>query len=290
MSDYRYPTKGGRDNVTIRIPNQSRIEDDDVAIGVFWEPVILWLADKFPTWKFQGINIRSAGTTADETYMPWTWKVFCDGEELGTIHRDYYGCNACYAISNERISHQRERGNAHKTVKEEQAKKLVMRHFKPKTLHELLHEVDRQISGDLHTAAHNTWYEWRKGYEAMMMFMAEHCMEDFDALTKKAVDLGFTGDTTKTHDAWESACIKKGIEKCREQKNGAVVLIHGNTYAVLNDSGQISTYENATLPDSIKRKVGLLKLLEYGDFLIDVGYRKGETQFYISMEDDNATS
>ena len=51
---------------------------------------------------------------------------------------------------------------------------------------------------------------------------------------------------------------------CKNEKTGAVVLIHGDTYAVETDGGQFSTYENATLPDLLKVRVGMLKLIENG--------------------------
>jgi uncharacterized Rossmann fold enzyme len=89
-------------------------------------------------------------------------------------------------------------------------------------------------------------------------------------------------------DAYNENKITERIYKCNSQGTGAVVLIHGNDYAVLarNASGDdtVSVYSTDTLPAHIKVAVGMLKLLEPNKFIADVGVKLSDTSFFVSKE------
>jgi len=282
MSETKQVLMNGRDNVVIEFHTASAVTEESISVGQFWEPVILWLADKFPTWKFSGSHLRGAGAVGTEQFVPWRWNITAKGEWLGKLTRDYYGNKPCYAIENERIANKCERGYSKKTVKSENARKLVLKNFRPKDLKELVNEAHSLIEGQLLRAGHESLSDWRRPYIEMMEFLSEYMMNKFDELSKEAIRMGMPPTKLpRIQDAWETMRIKQGVTECHNQKDGAVVLIHGNTYAVQSDKGQFFTCESATLPASLKRKVGMLKLLENDNYLINVGYRRDENKFYV---------
>ena len=261
-----------------------------VHMDKFMGDLILPLAKQFPKWEFRGYNLRAInGGLVDEKFYPHRWTVHCGDEELGDIGRDYYGHKICYTISNHRIQDKRERGYADKTTKLDKAKKLVLKNFRPKDLRELMNSAKRTVRSSVGTHVYMAESEWQKHYQRLCRFLSDHIMANLDEYIQTASEYGFEGNN-KLKDAYEDYHIKRSIGQCEQQKKGAVVLIHGNTYAVESDDGQFYTYENATLPDLLKRRVGMLKLIENGQTLINVGYRESEHHYYVSLEEDNGAS
>jgi len=287
MSDMQ-DTQFMRPNMFIRTGS---IDISKVEMTTFWEPVIFWLADKFPKWKFVGISLTQTEASrtkeqADWKWYPRRWTVYLDGEELGEIGKDYYGHKQCYTISNDRIRDKRERGWAAKTSKIEQAKKIIMKNFRPKDLKELMREAENTVRRNVATSVYTAESEWEGHYRRLTRYLSDYVMSNFDKYSQIASQYGFEVDETlkSTYEAFQ---IRRSIGKCEIEKKGAVVLIHGDTYAVQTDDRQFYTYENATLPDLLKRRVGMLKLIENGQTLINVGYRESENQYYVSLEEDN---
>lgn len=290
MVDQR-DTQFMRPNIFVR---KGSVDIDQVEMTTFWEPVIVWLADKFPKWKFVGIHLTQTEASrikeqSDWKWYPRRWAIYLDGEELGTINMDYYGHKKCYAISNDRIQGKRERGWADKTTKIEQAKKIIMKNFRPKDLKELttecVHTVRRSVNSNVYASA-NTY---SRLLQRLAHYLATDLESNLDTYMQIARRAGYT-EEQEFKEAIETNKIHRGMDKCIQEKKGAVVLIHGDTYAVQTDDDQFYTYENATLPDLLKRRVGLLKLLDNGQTLINVGHRETENQYYVSLEEDNGAT
>jgi len=269
--------------------------DKDISqinLTTFWEPLIIWLADKFPKWKIEGHSIRQIEATRhkeakDWKYCPRRWDVYCDEEKLGSIGCDEYGGKPCYTISNFRISNKRERGRADKTTKLDRAKKLILKNFRPKDLKELMEKTRTRVRHCVDSNGYVAESEFQTHYQRLSRHLINHVMSNLDTLMEIAVKDGFDR-VEELKSTYEDYYIKGRLRECANTKNtGAVVLIHGDTYAVETDGGQFSTYENATLPDLLKVRVGMLKLIENGQTLLDVGYRENEKEFYVSLEEDN---
>jgi hypothetical protein len=286
MSENKYQILDEYPNVFILLTDVT-LRDQNIMsklhMDKFMGDLILPIAKQFPKWEFHGYHLRSYNNgLASEKYYAHRWEVYCDGEDLGQIGRDYYGSKLCYTIANHRIADKRERGYADKTTKLDKAKKLVFKNFKPKDIQELMYDARARVDSNVAHAGYMAESEWRRPYVDMMNFLSEYMMNKFDELSKEAVNLGMSPTKIpKIKDAWDMLVIKQGVSECHKQKAGAVVLIHGSTYVVGSDKGQTFTCESATLPVSVKRKVGMLKLLEDDNYLIDVGYRQNENTFYI---------
>ena len=283
-----------RPNIVIDIDGYSSIKDmSQIELTTFWEPLIIWLADKFPKWKIEGHSVWQIDSTRCEQeaenrkYCPRRWSVHCDGEELGSLSRGEYGGKPCYTIDNFRISNKRERGHADKTTKLDRAKKLILKNFRPKDLKELMDKARTRVWHSVDSNGYIAESNFQTHYQRLSRHLMDHVMSNLDTLMEIAVKDGFDR-VEELNSTYEDYYIKGRLRECARTKNtGAVVLIHGDTYAVETDGGQFSTYENATLPDLLKVRVGMLKLIENGQTLLDVGYRENEREFYVSLEEDN---
>lgn len=280
-----------RPNMFIRTGS---IDISKVEMTTFWEPVIIWLADKFPKWKFVGSSLTQTEASRMKEREEWKWyprrwTVFLDGEELGEIGKDYYGHKLCYTISNDRIRDKRERGWAAKTSKIEQAKKIIMKNFRPKDLKEMMQDCTSTVHGGVSSNGYESSNTYSRLLQRLAHYLAADMETNLDTYIQIARRAGYT-EEQEFKEAIETNKIHRSMERCRKAKKGAVVLIHGDTYAVQTDDGQFYTYENATLPDLLKRRVGMLKLIENGQTLINVGYRENENQYYVSLEEDNGAT
>lgn len=292
MSEIKYQVLDEYPNVFILLTDVTLNDQDIVSkleVDKFMADLILPIAKQFPKWEFRGWHLRRSDADGEYHFHANRWVVHCGDEELGDIGRDFYGHKRCYTISNHRIQDKRERGYADKTTKVDKAKKLILKNFRPKDLKELMHAAKRTVRSSVGTHVYMAESEWQKHYQRLCRFLSDHIMNDLDEYIQTASEYGFEGNN-KLKDAYEDYHIKRSIGQCEQQKKGAVVLIHGNTYAVESDDGQFYTYENATLPDLLKRRVGMLKLVENGQTLINVGYRETENHYYVSLEEDNGAS
>ena len=53
-----------RPNIVIDIDGYSSIKDmSQIELTTFWEPLIIWLADKFPKWKIEGHSVWQIDST-----------------------------------------------------------------------------------------------------------------------------------------------------------------------------------------------------------------------------------
>lgn len=255
-------------------------------IDPFMAPLIRPLAKQFPKWEFRGYQLR--GPNDSGHYWPRRWSIYFGDEKLGEIQRDTYGDKPCYVISNHRIEAKRERGSSDKTTKVDRAKKLILKNFKPLDLKERIDNSYYNVMSSVSNENYGASNQWHRNFQKLCGFLSDHIAENMDKYVAVASASGFTPEDAKVlRETFETHKIHRSIDQCHQKNQGAVVLIHGDTYAVDPEEGDFCVYENATLPSLIKRRVGMLKLLGDGETLINVGYRHSKTEFYISLEEDN---
>lgn len=266
--------------------SQQNVIKKHLWIDPLMAPLIRPLAKQFPKWEFRGYHLR--GPNDSGHYWPRRWSVYCGDEKLGEIQRDTYGDKPCYVISNHRIEQKRERGSSDKTTKVDRAKKLILKNFRPLDLKERMEKSWSRVMSQISSEGYSATSQWTNNFQKMCGFLSDHITENMDKYVALAIASGFAPeDEKRLRETFETYKIHRSIDQCQQKDRGAVVLIHGDTYAVEPEEGDFCVYENATLPSLIKRRVGMLKLLGDGETLINVGYRHSKTEFYISLEEDN---
>jgi hypothetical protein len=111
---------------------------------------------------------------------------------------------------------------------------------------------------------------------------------DPDAHRDMLISAGVTKDE---FDLLSSTCTAaadaESLKLVKDNNKGSVVLIIGQDYIVTNAVITAGTVENTkvcstdTLPPAFKRKLGMLKLLEVGCYIADVGVRAAEHTFFV---------
>jgi hypothetical protein len=265
--------------------NAESITKDKVRVHPLLEPVISKLAVLYPLWRFEGSGHQSM--TSQGSILLTTFAVSCDGESLGSISRRYEGRDYQICVTNDRIKSKLERTNYYKTMIADKAVAKVKKMFGPNDTQELARIARNKAASVAQDA------EWSKsremgeaneivqraakkyvmgaGFNAFMAYVKDHYpAQEYDLLMTK-------------HEVVEKARVElETIHATKDvistQKRGAVVTRRGNTY-VVEQNDKVEICDDNTLPEWIRSRIGMLKLIEPAQFVSDLGMRANENVF-----------
>ena len=243
------------------------------------------LAPMYPLWQFVIPTVFMGNEVI-------TFNVVANGEELGAIKRVYHGRDYVIAVTNHRIAEGRTRGSEYKTKDVDKAVLKVKKTFAPRNPKELLaeaqKEADRCINNQENGKARalNT-YEYNIS-AAMMEYVKDVGYAGFLAHAQTLEPR--IRDKLLAHIEAEKELRMeiKSIEEIRRQfenQIAALVVRDSGKYLVrIDDNVQI--YDDNTLPESMKRNLGMLKLVDAGFFLSGVGCRVNDEVFVVSANEE----
>jgi hypothetical protein len=254
-----------------------------VAIEPFLVELIEKLALKYPQWVFeeeasnftwQQVN----GKSVRSGYVATHFKVIDKREELGSVYADHYAKGKRYAVDNFRVAQMRERGSGMKTIHLNKAMKHIDKFFGKKNITEKVEEackvayqISYQVNNQLVSKKQNAWRDLQP--KAIDFLLDKH-WEEFCAFAKTDLeDYPRKDAEAKASDAIDQA-LRKG--------DAYLVHIDGLDYAIQKgEKNPITMKASEELPDFIRRGVGMLKLLEDHQIIIDIGLRVSPTTFVV---------
>lgn len=241
--------------------------------------VIFDLAVEKPLWIFTAVNVSLQGVTE--------FVVTQEGEELGTIARAWYRGNHSIALTNERIGAKRERTNSYRTADPTKAILTAKKMFVRKNSSELIKDSKKKASDVLRNIQWNKEREVRNEEgnvrDAQLAFamgagyamFIEHAKNMHDAKTLNAVE------KVETHRL-DMVSIESIVSRFDSNETALVVLTNGKYLVLIGDGANI--YDDQELPDSIRGKLGLLKLVEKEHIVSDMGCRVSDEVFVVLIE------
>jgi len=239
------------------------------------------LCASYPQYEFQ-LAPRAAYINAP-CYAIVVWK----GEtKLGSIICSY----GRYELTNDRIRKKLKRSTSKKTNSLDTALAIFKREFKPPSEVEGLEAANESICQIFARAKQNMNYKVQRLIPAAMI--SRDLKKESFTLLLKALELQGVpeDDIEKYAEEYETYRAIKSITY--PKPIGLVVKIgnDGNYYTQQYNPRAfdghltalpVDSYSPESLPDSLRRDVGLLKLLEDDSFLVDVGYRLNNTSFFV---------
>jgi hypothetical protein len=272
---------GGKDE------NDSSIESYVVhptLARVIWE-----LASKNPLWQFHAVSGVRAWD--ERTQLAYTqFKVKLNGKELGSIARTHTnrGIQAI-SVACKRIADKMDRKDFYVTSDPKKAIAKVRKEFAPKTTKEIVEEAIEKAADVSHRVHIDTYGEFRKlnamvqkeiiefftngpGMEVYKSYLHPDRPEDKKILVAMATMGELTTDLMT-------------IERVKDKIGGAdtalVVLDEGKYLVkILSD---LQLYDDTTLPQDLRGKLGLLKLVQPNQFVSSAGFRVSEEVFVIDL-------
>jgi predicted nucleic acid-binding Zn-ribbon protein len=242
------------------------------------------LAPMYPLWQFVVPRVNMG----DEVN---TFKVMANGQELGSLTRMYHGRDYVIAVTNHRIVESRTRGSEYKTKDVDKAVLKVKKTFAPRNPKELLAEAQKEAGRFLNSQENGKLRVLNKHEysisEAMLSYVRGAGYEGF--LTHAQTLEPRVRDQVLAHIQGEKELRMevKSIEEIRRQfenQIAALVVRDSGKYLVrIDDNVQI--YDDNTLPESMRGKLGMLKLVDAGFFLSDVGCRVNDEVFVVKVDE-----
>ena len=254
----------------------------DKIIAPMLEPVIYELAVSNPTWVFEEMNQTSGH---DKTIFAKGFHVFDSRQNaLGRIvlERNYGKRNSTpwvFEVTNRRIAQSRERGDAVVTGNPKVALKAVKKYFSAPTMTErvdVIAQAARHMAYAASVDARNEYENARnKVNPAVHAYVTANWAQVLDSM--KDSDRAIAETIPSLQDAHKSS---QSMLDQIHAKQHLTVLIDGDTY-ITHDGGNTQTYGSDDLPIGIKINLGLLKLMEVGKPVLDIGIRISEHTFVL---------
>ncbi len=276
---------------TDKFVSTHRIEKNKVLAHPMLEPVISKLAVLYPLWKFEAAGHQSL--TNQGTIYLTMFTVSCDGESLGTITRRYEGRDYQICVTNDRIKSKLERTNYYKTMIADKAVAKVKKMFGPNDTQEMA-KIARNKAGAVAQDA-----EWSKNREmgeaneivqrAAKKYVMGAGFGAFMAYAKDKLpaqehELLVNSREVSERASEELVTINKVRDVIQQRENGAVVTRRGNTY-VVEHKDKVEICDDNTLPEWVRGRIGMLKLIEPEQFVSDLGMRAGPNTFVVIEPD-----
>jgi hypothetical protein len=213
------------------------------------------------------------------------------GEVLGTISKEYHGSNYVIQISNERISKDRTRRGGYRTADADKAILKAKKMFFKLKPNERVEKAIKDASGVIQQQSR------RKDREKH-----DHANTIQNAANKFIMGTGFPMflEHIKTMAESEQNKINKAIGECDRISEEMLTIDkvksqfeNGKTALVIKDGGKylvkigdkIDLFDDNTLPDDMRGKLGMLKLVEAEQFISNTGCRINDEVFVLVVEE-----
>jgi hypothetical protein len=254
------------------------------------DPVVQRMAVLNPLWRFMVESVTYDNSTEPQSLKVTEFKVMEAGEELGAISKEYHGRSYVIQISNERIGKDRVRRGGYKTKDADKAILKAKKMFFKLKPNERIDKAMKDASGVIQQQAR------RKDREKY-----DHENTIQTAAHKFIMGTGFSLFLEHIKTMAESEQIKIYKAQAEYERIGEEMLTidkvksqfeNGKTALVIKDDGKylvkigdaIQLYDNNTLPEDMRGKLGMLKLVEAEAFVSNVGCRINDEVFVLVVE------
>jgi len=251
------------------------------------DPVVQRLAVLNPLWRFVMVSTQYDNSTEPQSLKATGFRVMEAGEELGTISKEYHGRSYVIQISNERIGKDRVRRGGYKTTDADKAILKAKKMFFKLKPNERIDKAMKDASGVIQ---HQSRRKDREKHD--------HATTIQTAAHKFIMGTGFSFFLEHIKTMAESEQIKIYKAQAEYERIGEEMLTidkvksqfeNGKTALVIKDDGKylvkigdaIQLYDNNTLPEDMRGKLGMLKLVEAEAFVSNVGCRINDEVFVL---------
>ena len=255
------------------------------------DPVVQRLAVLNPLWRFVVESVTYDNSTEPQSLKATEFQVMEAGEVLGTISKEYHGRNYVIQISNERISKGRTRRGGYRTMDADKAilkaKKMFFK-LKPservdKAMKDASAVIQQQARRkDRERYAHaetieNAAHKFITG-TGFAIFL-EHIKTMAESERKKI----YRAQAESERIGEEMLTIDKVKSQFEAGKTALVIKDDGKYLVKIGDAIQL--YDDNTLPNDMRGKLGMLKLVEAEAFVSNTGCRINDEVFVLVIEE-----
>lgn len=261
-------------------------------VGAIVKPEMALLLDKLshknPSWEFYASSY--GGTNADgvRTFSRFNIKDF--GEELGWIDYEIHWRDPAlntYLFNGPRLEAKRSRGHASKARNVDKAAKLICANISTMTLTERMGKARSKATETANIVHNKNHYRYRNLRDTLGAAFATFVMARWEEFTAHIAGDRLASEAATLPDDYARMLSTSRLKEAYNADKGAVVLMYRDDYHVTYDSARdtVYSYKLDDVPADIKTGVALLKLVEVGKHIDDVGVRAEDGLFYVIKGD-----
>ena len=253
------------------------------------QPLIEKLALKRPEWKFAA-SYGSFHSRDDADliidFEVRDFQVFDKREVLGVVELGSYSYKTKlhnFNIGNHRTSQALSRATSFKTSNIDKAVKLVLKHFGAKDDRELYDQAYmngvEKLSSQAREKNNMVRRLWSNSDDAAFAFIIGH----WDKFLMSITDVRDRQSLSKLPEIQEEALLLNTLYKTGTSPGGDAYTIcqQGDYYLMTNNGGVLEKKSGDELPNNVRHKLGVLKLVKDGQAVSDIGFRANETTFMV---------
>lgn len=255
------------------------------------DPVVQRLAVLNPLWRFVISSTGYDNHTEPASVKAVEFKVIEAGEELGTIGRCYHGRDHVIEITNSRIGKDRVRRGGYKTKDADKAILKAKKMFFKLKPNERIDKAMKDASGVIQQQSRRKNNE--KHDHASTIQSAAHkfimgtgfpmFLEHIKTMAESERNKIYKAQAEHERISEEMLTIDKVKSQFENGKTALVIKDDGKYLVKIGDAIQL--YDNNTLPDDMRGKLGMLKLVEAEAFVSNVGCRINDEVFVLVVEE-----
>jgi hypothetical protein len=255
---------------------------DEVVFGEVSSQVIPVVARMFPTWQFVVTQVHTEGLSTERKVYP-TWVTAVEkGVERGRIQsrHPWRSYAEDLVFENPRIHNAMQRVGRKTTTKPKVAVQIVKQYFTDPPMAEQIKEVARRVKVDANQ--HKVTFGASRDLEYMRLvgLVQPYVEERISEIAKQVPAVNTNFDVPAYLELVEDTKISISVVDA-PSNSMLTVMLRGDKYVLHRNNMSVFALSSESLPEPVRRAIGLLKLVEDGQFVRDVGYRYKADQFLV---------
>jgi hypothetical protein len=237
------------------------------------EPLVMALAKRKPNWMF----VNGGGSD---------WVVYERNEHVGSLGIVRHLSGTPYEIYSRTIRRGGRGTGGQRTADLKKAIKIVLSNFKALTHIEKAKLRSMDIDVGINQLRTQKRAKYRDVREEVYKFLDGYVLANWDVISQEVLRLGAKLDKVAAFVSvsGESEEMGKIMVRQTSGKGYSVVILEGVYYVANGSTADFREYQQDAVPDFIKRGVGMLKLIDDGTAVSNIGYRHKEDSFYVMGE------
>lgn len=245
---------------------------------------VIWdVATKHPHWSIKVVaGIKHYNENAFTTHK---FAVYQDKEKLGEIGIERYRRQNAIAISNERIRGTLDRGDTNYTKDTAKALSIIKKMFTTMNMQEHVDAGVKKADGVMKSLEWAAARKVRHAEDSLLPTIKSFAFHEKRKEFEEYVWKTYNGLSSMLEfydkDVADMATITE-IKELGNTGRACVVVMQDGRYAVQSKDEEIKVYDDSTLPDNLRGKLGLLKLVADQQMVTGAGCRVSDTVFIVA--------
>lgn len=230
-----------------------------------------------PNWRFKATGYGKFSTGVVAT----GFQIIEDDEVLGVVSVDYKGRNVKIKVRNGRIDAKRDRGNGYFTDDPAKAELAIRKHFFKLAKDERLGKALEAAEAVLRNENNTKSWEYRSKKDALLDKAREFAMAHLPEYLQ--ANPGYASRHEQLLESKAQFRVVKAIQEALDNKQHTLVVLDGTQY-IVKVGDEAKTYTDEELSFDLRRKIGLLKLVQDKQMISEVGCRVDSSTFVLLPE------